>query len=67
MNGTSRWRRLTHWLHERGIRLAIAEADLPLREATRHLGLESMIIERTDVPRLSDAVTALAQPEAPKG
>lgn len=50
-------------LNERGIRFVVAKAHLPLREAVHHLGLT----EDTRFPKLSDAVAAFEQPEAPKG
>lgn len=60
-------RTLVTRLHERGIRIVVAEAHLPLREAAHRLGLEDTAAEKTYVPSVSDAVAAFEQPEAPKG
>jgi SulP family sulfate permease len=54
-------------LHERGVDLVVAKAHLPLREAARRLGLADRFPEEARFPRLSDAVAAFEQPEAPQG
>jgi SulP family sulfate permease len=45
-------------LRQRGITLALAKAQLPLREASRQLGFDDVISEGTYYPKLSDAVSA---------
>src|SRR5262245_26232642 len=45
-------------LRQRGITLALAKAQLPLREAARHLGLDEAIAEGVLFAKLSDAVSA---------
>jgi SulP family sulfate permease len=54
-------------LRERGIRLVIAKAHLPLREAAVRLGLQHAFSEENYFPKLSDAVTAYEQRNAPQG
>jgi SulP family sulfate permease len=45
-------------LRQRGITLALAKAQLPLRETARQLGFDDVISESTYYPKLSDAVSA---------
>jgi SulP family sulfate permease len=54
-------------LRARGIRVVIAKAHLPLREAVIRLGLKEALSEETYFPKLSDAVAAYEQQEGPKG
>jgi SulP family sulfate permease len=54
-------------LRERGIRLVIAKAHLPLREAAMHLGLRDALSEGNYFPKLSEAVTAYEQEKAVHG
>jgi SulP family sulfate permease len=51
-------------LRERGIRLVIAKAHLPLREAAVHLGLRDALSEENYFPKLSEAVAAFEQTAA---
>jgi SulP family sulfate permease len=51
-------------LRERGIRLVIAKAHLPFREAAIHLGLGDVLSEANYFPKLSEAVTAYEQQQA---
>jgi SulP family sulfate permease len=44
-------------LSERGIKLVIAKAQLPLRQAAIRLGLQQALYEDNYVPKLSEAVT----------
>lgn len=52
-------------LRERGIGFAIAKAHLPLRQATRHQGLDDVLPEEACFPRLSDAVAEFERGKAP--
>jgi SulP family sulfate permease len=52
-------------LRERGIKVVIAKAHLPLREAALRLGLEDVLAEDTYYPRLSDAVAAFERTTQP--
>jgi sulfate permease, SulP family len=45
-------------LHERGIRVVVAKAQLPLREAATRLGLKEVLSEETYFAKLSEAVAA---------
>jgi hypothetical protein len=45
----------------------VAEAHLPFREATHVLGLEDAFAEEASFPKVTDAVAAFEQQEAPKG
>jgi SulP family sulfate permease len=51
-------------LRERGIRVLIAKAHLPLREAASRLGLQDALSEENYFPKLSEAVTAYEQQNA---
>jgi sulfate permease, SulP family len=51
-------------LRERGIRVVIAKAHLPFREAARRLGLQDALSEGNYFPKLSEAVTAYEQQSA---
>jgi hypothetical protein len=44
-------------LRQRGITLALAKAQLPLREAVKRLGLEDALAEGNYFQKLSDAVS----------
>lgn len=52
-------------LHERGIKVVITQAHLPLREAAMGLGLNAMMKEISYIPLLSDAVLAYEQTDLP--
>jgi SulP family sulfate permease len=54
-------------LRERGIRLVIAKAHLPLREAAARLGLGGALSEENYFPKLSEAVTAYERQQAIRG
>ena len=54
-------------LRERGIKLVIAKAQLPLREAALALGLQDAFSDENYVPKLSEAVTAYEQRLAGRG
>jgi SulP family sulfate permease len=54
-------------LRERGIRLVIAKAHLPFREAAALLGLQEALSEENYFPKLSDAVTAYERQKADRG
>jgi SulP family sulfate permease len=54
-------------LRDRGIRLVVAEAHLPLREAATHLGMKDAFPEETYFPRVTDAVAEFERQEAPTG
>ena len=54
-------------LRQRGITVAVAKAQLPLREAARHLGLHDAISEGTYFQKLSDAVSAFERSVKPEG
>jgi SulP family sulfate permease len=54
-------------LRERGIRLVIAKAHLPLREAAIQLGLRDALSGGNYFPKLSEAVTAYEQEKAVQG
>jgi SulP family sulfate permease len=51
-------------LRERGIRVVIAKAHLPLREAASRLGLQDALSEENYFPKLSEAVMAYEQQKA---
>jgi SulP family sulfate permease len=53
-------------LRERGIRVVIAKAHLPLRETAIRLGLERAFSEENYFPKLSEAVMAFEQQESLK-
>ena len=53
-------------MHERGIRMVIAKAHLPLREAALRLGLQDALSGESYYPKLSDAVKAFEQETGPK-
>jgi SulP family sulfate permease len=48
-------------LRDRGIRVVIAKAQLPLREAAIHLGVRDALSEENYFPKLSEAVTRYEQ------
>src|SRR5262249_7992757 len=52
-------------LKDRGIRLVVAKAHLPLREAARRLGMEESFPEEARFPKLSDAVAAFEHSSEP--
>jgi len=52
-------------LHERGIRVLVAKAHLPLREAVQHLGLTETLLEDGMITKISDAVEAFERQDAP--
>src|SRR5262245_1285543 len=54
-------------LSERGIRLVVAKAQLPLREAALRLGLLDALSEENYFPKLSEAVTAYEHRTAHQG
>jgi SulP family sulfate permease len=56
-------------LRERGIRVVIAKAHLPLREAASRLGLEQAFSDENYFPKLSEAVMAFEKQEtaSPEG
>jgi SulP family sulfate permease len=54
-------------LRERGIKVVIAKAHLPLREAAGRLGLEQALSEENYFPKLSNAVTAFERQEGLSG
>jgi SulP family sulfate permease len=51
-------------LRERGIRFVVAKAQLPLREAASHLGLQEALAGENYFPNLSEAVTKFEQLQA---
>jgi SulP family sulfate permease len=53
-------------LQERGIKLVVAEAHLPLREAAVQFGLGDIFVEETGYLKLSATVAAFEQREHPK-
>jgi SulP family sulfate permease len=54
-------------LRERGIKLVIAKAQLPLREAAMRLGLKQALSEENYFPKLSQAVAAYEQRQVSRG
>jgi SulP family sulfate permease len=54
-------------LDERGIRLVVAEAHLPLREAAIRLGMRDALPEDRYFAKVTDAVAAFERQEAPQG
>jgi SulP family sulfate permease len=54
-------------LRERGIRVVLAKAHLPLREAASRLGIQDAFSEENYFPKLSDAVKAYEQRKAADG
>jgi SulP family sulfate permease len=54
-------------LRERGIRLVIAKAHLPFREAAIRLGLHEALSEENYFPKLSEAVAACEQQKPSQG
>jgi SulP family sulfate permease len=54
-------------LRDRGLRLAMAKAQLPLREAAIRLGLQDALSEHNYFPKLSEAVLAYEQRKALQG
>jgi SulP family sulfate permease len=56
-----------HQLRQRGITLAFAKAQLPLREAARQMGMDETIAEGKYFQKLSDAVSAFERSVKPPG